>query len=66
MARRTAIPSARRHQAGAEVHAALRSLGPTQTEAKNALLATRTHVGPGATAEELVAAALQRRAQRAA
>jgi Holliday junction resolvasome RuvABC DNA-binding subunit len=48
-------------QANAEAHAALRSLGFTETESRDALIGARTHVGAGAKTEELVTAALRAR-----
>jgi hypothetical protein len=48
-------------QAGAEAHVALRSLGFTETESRDALMAARTHVGAGAKTEDLVTAALRAR-----
>lgn len=46
-------------QAGADAYAALRSLGFHETESRQALAAARTHVGAGAEAGALVAAALR-------
>lgn len=51
--------------ASAEAYAALRALGFGEAESRHAVAAARTHVGAGASAEALVAAALRRGAPAA-
>jgi hypothetical protein len=48
-------------QANTAAHAALRSLGFTETESRDALAAARAHVGVAASTEELITAALRAR-----
>ncbi|GMV43505.1 MAG: hypothetical protein AMXMBFR64_52210 [Myxococcales bacterium] len=52
--------------ASSDAFAALRGLGFSETESRQALAAARTHVGAGASAEALITAALRRTLDRAA